>query len=94
VDGERWLGTGLRVVATPGHTPGHQSVKLDTPDGLLVFTGDLVVHAIQLLEPDVPYASEMDQDAARASRTKLLDYLATTGGTLATAHLAEPFVRV
>ncbi|HEY3007137.1 MAG TPA: MBL fold metallo-hydrolase [Micromonosporaceae bacterium] len=94
VNGERWLGSGLRVVATPGHTPGHQSVKLDTPDGLLVFTGDLLVHAIQLLEPDVRYAGEMDPDAARASRTKLLDYLATSGGTLATAHLAEPFVRV
>jgi glyoxylase-like metal-dependent hydrolase (beta-lactamase superfamily II) len=92
VHGERWLADGLRVVATPGHTPGHQSVKLDIPDGLLVFTGDLLVHAVQLLDPELRYAHEMDPDAARASRTKLLDYLATRGGMLATAHLAEPFV--
>jgi glyoxylase-like metal-dependent hydrolase (beta-lactamase superfamily II) len=92
VDGERWLAAGLRVVATPGHTPGHQSVKLDAPDGLVVFTGDLLVHAVQLVEPEVRYAHEMDPEVARASRTALLDHLRDSGATLATAHLAEPFV--
>jgi glyoxylase-like metal-dependent hydrolase (beta-lactamase superfamily II) len=92
VDGERWLADGLRVVATPGHTPGHQSVKLDGPDGIVVFTGDLLVHAIQLLEPGVRYTHEMDPDAARGSRTALLAHLGDRGATLATAHLAEPFL--
>jgi glyoxylase-like metal-dependent hydrolase (beta-lactamase superfamily II) len=94
VNGERWLADGLRVVATPGHTPGHQSVKLDAPDGLVVFTGDLLVHAVQLVEPEVWYAHEMDAEVARASRTALLDHLRGRGATLATAHLAEPFVTV
>lgn len=31
---------GVRVVPTPGHTPGHQSVAVDTADGVVVITGD------------------------------------------------------
>jgi glyoxylase-like metal-dependent hydrolase (beta-lactamase superfamily II) len=29
------------VLATPGHTPGHQSVLVDTDDGLVVLAGDV-----------------------------------------------------
>jgi|tagenome__1003787_1003787.scaffolds.fasta_scaffold20952239_3 N-acyl homoserine lactone hydrolase len=32
---------GLRVVPTPGHSPGHQSVVVDTEDGRVVLAGDL-----------------------------------------------------
>ena len=30
---------GIRVVATPGHTPGHQSLVVDGPDGPIVLAG-------------------------------------------------------
>lgn len=30
---------GIRVIPTPGHSPGHQSVAIDTPDGLLLLAG-------------------------------------------------------
>jgi glyoxylase-like metal-dependent hydrolase (beta-lactamase superfamily II) len=93
VDGETRLGAGLRVIATPGHTPGHQSVLLDTPDGTVLATGDLLVHAVQLVDPDLAYAHEVDPDVARRSRVALLRDLAARGTvTLATAHLGEPFV--
>ena len=32
---------GVRVLPTPGHTPGHQSVLVDTEDGLVVVAGDV-----------------------------------------------------
>ena len=32
---------GIRLLPTPGHTPGHQSVLVDTPDGLVVIGGDV-----------------------------------------------------
>jgi glyoxylase-like metal-dependent hydrolase (beta-lactamase superfamily II) len=87
------FGTGLRVIATPGHPPGHQSVLLDTPDGTGLATGDLLVHAVQLVDPDLAYAHEVDPDVARRSRVALLRDLAVRGSvTLATAHLGEPFV--
>jgi glyoxylase-like metal-dependent hydrolase (beta-lactamase superfamily II) len=90
VDGDARLAGPLRAVATPGHTPGHQSVLLDGPEPVLV-TGDLLVHALQLVAPHLPYAIEADPDAARRSRTGWLAELAARGGTLATAHLGEPF---
>ena len=31
----------MRVLPTPGHTPGHQSVLVDTDDGLVVLAGDV-----------------------------------------------------
>ncbi len=33
---------GFRIVATPGHTPGHQSLAVDTDQGLVVLAGQAV----------------------------------------------------
>src|SRR5450756_1034600 len=40
LDGDAQIAEGVRVVATPGHTVGHQSVIVDTPDGRAVMIGD------------------------------------------------------
>ena len=40
IDGDAEIAEGVRVVATPGHTVGHQSVLVDTPDGGAVMIGD------------------------------------------------------
>jgi glyoxylase-like metal-dependent hydrolase (beta-lactamase superfamily II) len=92
VDGDETLADGVHIIATPGHTPGHQSVLLDGPpsaSGLLI-TGDLLVHVLQLIDPSLPYSNEQDPEQARISRTALL---ARAGRTvLATPHLGDPFV--
>jgi N-acyl homoserine lactone hydrolase len=41
LDGEAEIASGVRVVPTPGHTPGHQSVLVETHDGLVVVGGDV-----------------------------------------------------
>jgi N-acyl homoserine lactone hydrolase len=40
-DGEGEVLPGIRLLPTPGHSPGHQSVLVDTPDGLVVLGGDV-----------------------------------------------------
>jgi N-acyl homoserine lactone hydrolase len=40
VDGDAEIAEGVRVVATPGHTVGHQSVVVETADGGAVMIGD------------------------------------------------------
>jgi N-acyl homoserine lactone hydrolase len=40
-EGEAELLPGIRLLPTPGHTDGHQSVLVDTPDGLVVIGGDV-----------------------------------------------------
>ncbi|HSS92776.1 MAG TPA: N-acyl homoserine lactonase family protein [Candidatus Dormibacteraeota bacterium] len=40
LDGDAEIAEGVRIVATPGHTVGHQSVLVDTPDGDAIMIGD------------------------------------------------------
>ena len=96
LDGDTPLRAG-RTVATPGHTPGHQSVLVAEGRELVLVTGDLLVHALQLLHPELAYSNEVDPEAARHSRERMLNR--ETAGTrhlatlhLATPHLTEPFI--
>ncbi|MEV0805971.1 MBL fold metallo-hydrolase, partial [Micromonospora sp. NPDC050200] len=64
VDGDTPLAPGVRLLSTPGHTPGHQSVLVDSGDERLLLTGDLLVHAVQMVDPDLAYAHEEDPATA------------------------------
>ena len=89
VDGDAQISPGVRVVATPGHTPGHQCVLVESGDERLLVTGDLLVHAVQLLYPELTYGHDMDGDQARDSRVAML----SRGFELASSHLGAPFGR-
>ena len=39
VEGDREIVDGVSVLATPGHTPGHQSITVRTGDGLVLIVG-------------------------------------------------------
>jgi glyoxylase-like metal-dependent hydrolase (beta-lactamase superfamily II) len=91
-DGSRRLAPGIDVRATPGHTPGHQSVLLTAGEETLVLTGDLLVHMVQLIDPDQPYHYDDDPALARASRIAVLGSAGDL--VLATPHLGEPFIQV
>jgi glyoxylase-like metal-dependent hydrolase (beta-lactamase superfamily II) len=54
---------------TPGHTPGHMSVKISSRGKDAVITGDLMHHPSQIARPD--WASVADTDAKAASKTRL-----------------------
>jgi glyoxylase-like metal-dependent hydrolase (beta-lactamase superfamily II) len=42
LEGEHEVAPGLRVIPTPGHTAGHQSLVVDAPDGAVVLAGQAV----------------------------------------------------
>ncbi len=42
VDGEQEIVEGIRVFPSPGHSPGHQSVEIDTADGTYICCGDAI----------------------------------------------------
>jgi N-acyl homoserine lactone hydrolase len=42
VHGDLALFEGIRIVATPGHTPGHQSLVVETPAGVEILAGQAV----------------------------------------------------
>jgi glyoxylase-like metal-dependent hydrolase (beta-lactamase superfamily II) len=47
VDGDTQVARGVRIVSTPGHTPGHQSVVLDTRVGIVVLAGQAIYAAAE-----------------------------------------------
>ncbi|WP_445679137.1 MBL fold metallo-hydrolase [Radicibacter daui] len=69
--------TGVRVLATPGHTPGHVSFEVAGGDGLII-TGDAVVAPwLFFPHPDWKFGFDGDPDQAIATRKALLDRVAT-----------------
>jgi glyoxylase-like metal-dependent hydrolase (beta-lactamase superfamily II) len=92
VDGELSLSPHVRLVPTPGHTPGHQSVLVEDGEDSLLITGDLLVHPVQLLHPELAYQSEMDPQAARISRERMFEYVAARKAITATSHLGTAFL--
>jgi N-acyl homoserine lactone hydrolase len=43
LDGDAEIADGVRAITTPGHTPGHQSVMVDTMTGRYCIAGDAVM---------------------------------------------------
>ena len=64
---------GIRVTATPGHTPGHVSVELDGPEPLLIVGDACTSDTIFFENPDWRFGFDTDADLALATRKVLLD---------------------
>jgi glyoxylase-like metal-dependent hydrolase (beta-lactamase superfamily II) len=75
---------------TPGHTPGHVSVRLGSGDAEAVITGDLMHHPIQMAEPQ--WATPFDTDAEQARKTRLgfCERYADSAVTVLGTHFHHP----
>lgn len=82
---------GLTLEHAPGHTPGHAIVRIDDEAVLL---GDLAVHELQLADPTLAYAFEVDALTAAAARRRLLPELAVSPVTVGLGHLRPPLGRL
>jgi glyoxylase-like metal-dependent hydrolase (beta-lactamase superfamily II) len=90
VDGEREIASGVRLVPTPGHTPGHASVFIESEGEELVVLGDVAVHELQLADPDLVYVNEHDPELSAATRKQILGQLADRGTAVIVGHFHGP----
>lgn len=82
---------GVSYISTPGHTPGHCSVRLTTGSDSLIVTADTVFHPhISFAYPDWQPVADMDGDQAVASRRRLLDMAATDRIPMLAYHIPFP----
>jgi glyoxylase-like metal-dependent hydrolase (beta-lactamase superfamily II) len=84
--------SGMRVMSTPGHTPGHFSLELDGGEGLII-TADAVSHeVISFKYPTWHNGFDFDSDTAIRTRKALLDRASTDKSKLLVYHLPYPGV--
>ena len=68
VDMDHRVSDELWLEPTPGHTPGHVSVRLRSEGAEAVITGDLMHCPVQVAEPD--WGSHFDSDVEQARKTR------------------------
>lgn len=85
--------TGIKLMASKGHTPGHMSYVVSSKGQSLLIMGDIIhSHAIQFKHPEVAIDFDVNTEQAVASRKRLLDYGARNKLWLAGAHLPFPAI--
>jgi glyoxylase-like metal-dependent hydrolase (beta-lactamase superfamily II) len=81
---------GLRLLPTPGHTPGHVAVELTSRGRTALITGDCIHHPVQLAHPAIGACVDIDPQQAETSRRTLLGSLADTDTLVLGTHFAPP----
>jgi glyoxylase-like metal-dependent hydrolase (beta-lactamase superfamily II) len=62
------LGDGLRLASTPGHTPGHVSLWIESDGDTALVSGDFVHNPVQCAFPHWAEIGDDDADLARITR--------------------------
>ncbi|MEV5429281.1 MBL fold metallo-hydrolase [Streptomyces sp. NPDC052701] len=81
---------GLRLLPTPGHTPGHLAVELTSGSARAVITGDCVHHPVQFARPGIGSCADIDPDMAENTRRRLLASLVGTDTLVLGTHFPPP----
>jgi glyoxylase-like metal-dependent hydrolase (beta-lactamase superfamily II) len=81
---------GVRLEPTPGHTPGHVSVYIESRGERAVITGDLMHHPVQCAHPEWPSNADVDPQLAMQTRRKFLEAHADTPTLVLGTHFATP----
>ena len=84
-DGEA-IASGINVIATPGHTPGHAGVVLSSGTERAFILGDAISCPVQLEESEWSGLGDMDKPLARRSQEAVLREIDGGGGLLGAAH--------
>ncbi|MEH3131650.1 MAG: MBL fold metallo-hydrolase [Mycolicibacterium neoaurum] len=81
---------GVQLIPTPGHTPGHRSVRITSGGASALITGDFLHHPIQLAHPCLECAVDIDPALALRTRATQLASLVDTPTLLLGTHFTSP----
>jgi glyoxylase-like metal-dependent hydrolase (beta-lactamase superfamily II) len=80
----------VRLEPTPGHTPGHVSVRVHSCGEEAVITGDLMHHPVQCAHPEWAASVDYDPEQARGTRRAFLEGCADRPVIVLGTHFAGP----
>jgi glyoxylase-like metal-dependent hydrolase (beta-lactamase superfamily II) len=90
VDSDHHISDEVWLEPTPGHTPGHVSVRIASRGEQAVITGDLMHHPCQMARPDWCANADSDPEQALATRRSFLERYADTPTLVIGTHFAGP----
>ncbi|MDP3173498.1 MAG: MBL fold metallo-hydrolase [Phenylobacterium sp.] len=90
VESDAQIAPEVRLTPTPGHSPGHVSVVLESRGERAVITGDMMHHPCQIAHPH--WASQFDTDPDESTRTRhaFMEEFADTPTLIIGTHFAGP----
>jgi len=77
---------------TPGHTPGHVSVKIASRAEDAVITGDIFHTPLQIAEPDLCVHADVDPEISRRTRRAFLSRYEDKEAHVFATHFEDPTV--
>jgi glyoxylase-like metal-dependent hydrolase (beta-lactamase superfamily II) len=80
----------IRLIPTPGHTPGHVSVLIESKGERALITGDAVHHPCQLAHPDWSPPFDSDPKASAVMRRGMFEDAAEQPILVIGTHFAAP----
>ena len=81
---------GVRLIAAPGHTPGHLCVSLTSGNETAVYTGDMFHHPAQIDHPEWSPLFDVLPDLSAETRRAMFERARRERLVLLTAHLPTP----
>ena len=86
------IGDHVRILPTPGHTPGHVAFSFGRRKDDAVFSGDLMHSPLQARYPALSTKFDVDQAQAETTRRNFLERYCETDTLCCTAHFPSPSV--
>lgn len=84
------IGDHVRLLPTPGHTPGHVAFAFGRGKDDAVFSGDLMHSPLQARYPELSAKFDADQAQAATTRRNFLERYCDTDTLCCTAHFPSP----
>lgn len=86
------LGDFIDLIPTPGHTPGHVSIRVRSAGAEAVITGDALHSSAQCWHPEWHFRYDVDGAAAEVSRRMFLETVAESGARVLGSHFTLPSI--
>ena len=90
VEMDHRLSAEIRLTPTPGHTPGHVSVMIESRGETAVITGDMTHHPCQMAHPDWSPPFDSDRVASAGMRRRMFAEWADKPILVIGTHYAGP----
>jgi N-acyl homoserine lactone hydrolase len=92
VRGDERVTDGVRIIETPGHTPGHQSVVVETTDGPVIIAGQCAYKTDEVVQRRVAPDNMHDDSFLDAGQQSLERLLSLHPRQIVVAHDARPWL--